>query len=55
MTDNLPVLASVSGGWRSISLTRAWLHVDLDVLDRSAMPAVDSPGTPGLTFAQLRT
>jgi arginase len=36
-------------------LTRAWLHVDLDVLDQSVMPAVDSPGSPGLTFAQLRT
>lgn len=36
-------------------LTRAWLHVDLDVLDQSVMPAVDSPGAPGLTFAQLRT
>ena len=35
-------------------LTRAWLHVDLDVLDQTVMPAVDSPGSPGLTFAQLR-
>ncbi len=33
----------------------AWLHVDLDVLDESIMPAVDSPGSPGLTFAQLRS
>lgn len=40
---------------RARSLTRAWLHVDLDVLDQSVMPAVDSPGTPGLTFVQLRT
>ena len=31
------------------------LHVDLDVLDQSVMPAVDSPGSPGLTFAQLRS
>jgi arginase len=36
-------------------LSRAWLHVDLDVLDQTVMPAVDSPGTPGLTFAQLST
>jgi arginase len=36
-------------------LHRAWLHVDLDVLDQSIMPAVDSPGSPGLTFAQLGT
>ena len=36
-------------------LGRVWLHVDLDVLDQSVMPAVDSPGSPGLTFAQLRS
>ncbi len=29
--------------------------MDLDVLDQSVMPAVDSPGTPGLTFRQLST
>jgi arginase len=34
-------------------LDRAWLHVDLDVLDESVMPAVDSPGKPGFDFAQL--
>jgi len=33
----------------------AWLHVDLDVLDQSVLPAVDSPGSPGLTFEQLAT
>ncbi|MCR5876415.1 arginase family protein [Phenylobacterium sp. J426] len=32
---------------------RLWLHIDLDVLDRSVMPAVDSPGSPGLDFPQL--
>jgi arginase len=36
-------------------LARVWLHVDLDVLDQSVMPAVDSPGSPGLTFIQLRS
>jgi arginase len=36
-------------------LERVWLHVDLDVLDQSVMPAVDSPGSPGFTFAQLRS
>lgn len=25
-----------------------WLHFDVDVLDQSVMPAVDSPGTPGI-------
>ncbi len=34
-------------------LDRAWLHVDLDVLDRAVMPAVDSPGSPGLDYGQL--
>jgi arginase len=34
-------------------LDRAWLHVDLDVLDREVMPAVDSPGSPGLDFTRL--
>ena len=35
------------------NLRRAWMHVDLDVLDQTVMPAVDSPGSPGLTFSQL--
>lgn len=30
-----------------------WLHIDVDILDRAVMPAVDSPGTPGLDFAEL--
>lgn len=34
-------------------LDRVWLHLDLDVLDERALPAVDSPGRPGLDFAQL--
>lgn len=34
-------------------LSSAWLHVDLDILDESVMPAVDSPGSPGLNFEQL--
>jgi arginase len=38
---------------RHQGLDRAWLHVDLDVLDCSALPAVDTPGRPGLTFDQL--
>ncbi|WP_129791787.1 arginase family protein [Sphingosinicella sp. CPCC 101087] len=32
-----------------------WLHLDLDVLDARVMPAVDSPGSPGLDFHQLAT
>lgn len=34
-------------------LERLWLHVDIDVLDATVMPAVDTPGSPGLDFAQL--
>ena len=32
---------------------RLWLHIDLDVLDQRVMPAVDSPGSPGLDFREL--
>jgi arginase len=32
---------------------RLWLHLDLDVLDSSEMPAVDSPQPDGLTFTEL--
>jgi arginase len=34
-------------------IDRLWLHVDLDVLDQLIMPAVDSPGEPGLKFDEL--
>lgn len=34
-------------------LERVWLHVDLDVLDERVLPAVDSPGRPGLDYDQL--
>jgi arginase len=27
---------------------RFWVHLDVDVLDAAVMPAVDSPGTPGI-------
>jgi len=35
------------------NLNASWMHLDLDVLDQVVMPAVDSPGSPGLDFAQL--
>jgi arginase len=35
------------------TLEQVWLHVDLDVLDKQVMPAVDSPGSPGLDLALL--
>lgn len=34
-------------------LDRVWLHVDLDVLDQAILPAVDTPGSPGLDTVQL--
>ncbi len=39
--------------FETAQLTRVWLHVDVDVLDEKVMPAVDSPGSPGLDFTQL--
>jgi arginase len=30
-----------------------WIHIDADVLDKSVMPAVDSPNPDGLSFADL--
>lgn len=33
---------------RVIHGKRFWLHVDVDVLDQTVMPAVDSPGSPGI-------
>jgi arginase len=30
-----------------------WIHLDVDVLDESVMPAVDSPGSPGLAPQKL--
>jgi arginase len=43
----------VIGHLRHRGLDRVWLHVDLDVLDQTVLPAVDTPGSPGLTFGQL--
>jgi arginase len=34
-------------------IDRGWLHIDLDVLDQTVMPAVDSPGSPGLRYREL--
>jgi arginase len=31
-----------------------WLHFDVDVLDQTVMPAVDSPGSPGIDPAELK-
>lgn len=34
-------------------VSRFWLHLDVDVLAEAVMPAVDSPGEPGLDLEQL--
>lgn len=34
---------------------RFWLHLDVDVLDQALMPAVDSPGSPGIAPDALLT
>lgn len=46
-------IARVAGWIRGRRLARTWLHVDLDVLDESSLPAVDSPGSPGLDYDEL--
>ncbi|MGO1080579.1 arginase family protein [Inquilinus sp. CA228] len=30
-----------------------WVHLDVDILDQAVMPAVDSPGSPGLDYDGL--
>jgi arginase len=30
-----------------------WVHFDVDVLDQGIMPAVDSPGSPGIDATDL--
>jgi arginase len=32
-----------------------WIHLDVDVLDQSVMPAADSPGSPGIPTGDLLT
>jgi arginase len=54
LADGIDVTARrVIGKLEARGLDSVWLHVDLDVLDQSVMPAVDSPGSPGLDYLQL--
>ncbi len=41
------VLADIMEALNRIGLPY-WVHVDIDVLDQAVMPAVDSPGSPGI-------
>jgi arginase len=54
LADGIDVTARrVIAKLEACGLDKVWLHVDLDVLDQSVMPAVDSPGSPGLDYAQV--
>jgi arginase len=45
--------AAIEGRLDERGLDRVWMHIDVDVLDQAVMPAVDSPGSPGLDYEQL--
>lgn len=54
LRDGMPATAERVAKWalrREVS--RFWLHLDVDVLAGAVLPAVDSPGEPGLDFEQL--
>lgn len=55
--DDLLAMGMDAAARRAVEHLRAthpiWVHVDLDVLDAAVLPAVDTPGTPGLTFEEL--
>jgi arginase len=54
LKDGIDVTAlAVLARLESRGLDQSRLHVDLDVLDETVMPAVDSPGSPGFDYAQL--
>lgn len=56
LADGIDISARrVIAGLTERGLHKVWLHVDFDVLDESIMPAVDAPGRPGLSYAQLTT
>jgi arginase len=54
LTDGIKATAQkVIARLQERGLNKVWAHVDLDVLDEKVMPAVDSPGSPGLNYEQL--
>lgn len=54
LADGIDITArAVLARLQARRLDKAWLHVDLDVLDDAVMPAADSPGSPGFDYAQL--
>lgn len=56
LADGIEITARrIVAGLTERALDKIWLHVDFDVLDEDVMPAVDAPGSPGLSYAQLTT
>lgn len=54
LRDGMPTTAEKVKTWAlGRVISRFWLHLDLDILAESVMPAVDSPGEPRLDFEQL--
>jgi arginase len=54
LRDGIPRTAErIAARFEERGIDRAWMHVDLDVLDERVMDAVDSPGQPGFDFTQL--
>lgn len=50
----MPAVIELIAAWaRERKLERVWLHLDTDVLDKAVFAAVDSPGSPGLSFPML--
>jgi arginase len=47
------VIRRIQDALASSPTPRFWLHIDVDVLDQSDMPAVDSPGSPGIAIDDL--
>ncbi len=42
------VVQRISGVLDQAAAQGFWIHLDVDVLDQASMPAVDSPGSPGI-------
>ncbi|MEP7054899.1 MAG: arginase family protein [Actinomycetota bacterium] len=55
ITDPTSAAARIDAVLAADSLDGYWLHVDVDVLDPSVMPAVDSPAPGGLAIEELRS
>ncbi|MGI0037926.1 MAG: arginase family protein, partial [Nitrososphaera sp.] len=50
---NIPILTRKLTQQMAMKVKRLWLHIDLDVLSTSSLPAVDYQQPGGLTWGQL--